>query len=428
MTPLPDFPSQGNTDHQGMDLGSTGREAPQSGMPLPSWATGYEDPAPAPPLTPAPAYTSDFPMSGFTFASAASAVQPEKPGWAEKLPQRTEDIQSRGIQMMQEETTRFQQISEQMQMLERAVARMEKQAVAAQEAQKQEAQQLQIRMAEMQKALDLVTAKQGAAAQQTATLQKSMETLTARNTDVMRQNMEFTSTSSKRWTKELEEYRSLFRDTVYDDLWKRLANIYIGILKHLKRKDSPELTENVVYCALEPLQEMMEEYGVTIQVTPVGEKRSFKRTRAKGKVLTWDPDKDATVARSIWPGFMRDSICLVPEIVESYVYQEGYQESAAEEKTLEMQEKSASEAEMTESGEAKAEKDSPMEAMEQVSVEETVPAQEKAASVEGKSEMDLSAEENLVPEGIQEEIIASEKGNSEETEVPENTSNKEEEK
>lgn len=162
----------------------------------------------------------------------------------------------------------------------------------------------------------------------------SMDVLTARNVDVMRQTMEFTNSSARRWTKELEEYRSLFRDSVFDDIWKNLGRIYIDILKHLKRKNDPNLTREVEYCALEPIQEMLENNGVTLFTSEPGQKRSFRRTKSRSQQPTADPELDACVVESLLPGFARGTLCLIPEVVESYVYREGYVDESQEAEKL----------------------------------------------------------------------------------------------
>ena len=162
----------------------------------------------------------------------------------------------------------------------------------------------------------------------------SMDTLTARNVDVMRQAMEFTNSSARRWTKELEEYRSLFRDSVFDDIWKDLGEIYIDIIKHLNRKNDPNLTREMEYCALEPIQEMLENNGVTLLTSETGQKRSFRRTKSRSQRPTADPELDACVAESLLPGFARGTLCLIPEVVESYFYQEGYVDESLEAEKL----------------------------------------------------------------------------------------------
>lgn len=164
----------------------------------------------------------------------------------------------------------------------------------------------------------------------------SIDALTTRNVDVMRQNMEFTNTSARRWTKELEEYRALFRDSAYDSIWKELGEIYINILKHLNRKKDPDLTRELEFCALEPIQELLEENGITIFRTEPGQKRSFRRTKSRSQRPTGDEQLNACVVRSILPGFARGNLCLIPEAVESYIYQEGYVEAPQEEPSPEL--------------------------------------------------------------------------------------------
>lgn len=252
---------------------------------------------------------------------------------AERLSQGLDLMQHQVDQISRAQTVQFQQTSEQLQLLNGAVSNLEKKSQNSQENYNQYIQQFTKQLDGMILAISSLTDRTGEAVQHSSEVQKSMDNLTARTTDVMRQTMDFTNTSSRRWTKELEEYRALFRDSVYDDIWKKLADIYLGILKHASRKGDPEFLDQMSYCALEPIQELMEEYGVKLQVTPVGEKRSFKRTKARGQVLTGDPEKDATVARSVMPGFVRDSIVIVPEIVETCVYQKGYQEPEQESST-----------------------------------------------------------------------------------------------
>lgn len=311
-----------NTDSHELNQEGCERGAPQfDSPPTPTWALQY----------------TQENMSG----SPVAPAQPPEPSQlssvddfrkvTEQMAQRAEDLQHSTDQVMQSSNDCCQETAKQLELLEYSLTRLEKQISSAQEEKKRQDEQLSVSLNSVEKTLQSLTACCSETYQRTKVLQKSLEALISRNTDVLRQTMDFTNSSARKWTKELEGYRSLFKDSVYDDIWKELARIYIGILNHLQRKNDPTLTEAISFCALEPLQELMDEHGVTIQVTPPGEKRSFMRTKAKGQVPTVKPELDATVAYSIWPGFMRDSLCILPEIVVSHVYQEGYQEPIGEE-------------------------------------------------------------------------------------------------
>ena len=291
-------------------------------LPMPAWSRTDEAGGPSAAAYPDP--------SSFTPADAPEASSPgPAAGDPNPCPEPSEPLLRQMERMFQAQTSQFQQLSEQMQLLERKVGSLERSLQS-----EQEVQLLRQQTEALRTAVESLQTQSTETAQQTSAIRTSMDALTARNTDVLRQTMDFTNTSSRRWTKELEEYRALFRDTVYDDICKRIGEIYLEIMKHSSRKNDPALTDSLSFCALEPLQELLEEYGVSIQVTPAGEKRSFRRTKAKGQVPTGDPEKDSTVSRSIWPGFMRGSIVLIPEVVESCVYQEGYRDPAAEEESL----------------------------------------------------------------------------------------------
>ncbi len=193
---------------------------------------------------------------------------------------------------------------------------------------------LEAKVAGLEGRLDALVQEQKAAASvangQLAALKTSIETLAARNTDVMRQTMDFTNNSARRWTKELDGYRTLFKDSVFDNIWKELGTIYVNIVKRMERLNNPELTKEMEYYALEPIMELMEGYGVTKIVSEPNEKRSMKRTRSKAQRYTGDQSLDAAVVRSLLPGFARGEFCLIPEIVESYIYKEGYVEPPQE--------------------------------------------------------------------------------------------------
>lgn len=137
---------------------------------------------------------------------------------------------------------------------------------------------------------------------------------------------EFRTNLSRGWHDELKHYRELFSIGAYDNLLKKLGEIYIAVFNLIKEKSDTQFKEDMEWTVLEPIQELMESYGVSVKISEAGSKRSLRSMRSVRKHITSDKSMDGLIARSVAPGFLRrgdnemSNVILIPEEVEHYSY------------------------------------------------------------------------------------------------------------
>ncbi len=154
----------------------------------------------------------------------------------------------------------------------------------------------------------------------TASLNAEMQELKTQNMTVLRELMNFVQVNRRQMNEELTRYHRMFENSAHDNIWKSLGEIYRSLCK-LAADGDQELAEDLEWDALEPMRDLMEEFGVTVQESKPGEKRSLKRTHVKKQTPTGDPEMNGLVVRSLKPGFVRDdTVVLISEEVETYVF------------------------------------------------------------------------------------------------------------
>ena len=152
------------------------------------------------------------------------------------------------------------------------------------------------------------------------TLEKSYTELKDSNMRALRQMLEFKQESGRRMNDELDKYHKMFENSVHDPIWKELGAIYQSVQRIFDKCTDPRLKKDLEWDVLEPMQELMEDYGIAVLVSEVGSKRSLRSTHSVRQIPTADESQNGNVARSVAPGFARDGFILVREDVESYVF------------------------------------------------------------------------------------------------------------
>lgn len=198
------------------------------------------------------------------------------------------------------------------------------------------------------------------------------------NTDILRDSKNFQATVWNTLQKELEAYRKIHAETAQASLLTDVGNAYImaaraiGFLEEGKTKTT--LTELI----LETLQELLEDKGVEMNTTPVGQPRSLKRCKTLKTIPTGNKDLQGTVAHSYNPSFVLGNMILIKENIDTYLYDEALDESLKEE---------APPAEEAPAADVPAE--------EAPAVEEALPAQEAPAAEEALPVQEAPAAEEI---------------------------------
>lgn len=168
--------------------------------------------------------------------------------------------------------------------------------------------------------------EENAIAQALSRIDGNVDKLCQSNRSALESFGEFRANLGRGWHDELKQYRELFSLGAYDNLLKKLGEIYIAIFNLIKEKNDAQFKEDMEWTALEPLRELMESYGVSIRISEPGSKRSLRSMRSVRKHFTGDRSMEGLIACSVAPGFLRSgeneigAVVLIPEEVEHYSY------------------------------------------------------------------------------------------------------------
>lgn len=161
---------------------------------------------------------------------------------------------------------------------------------------------------------------EGLTAEQGEELMRSMSRLRADNLSVLRETVDFRRTAAQNWGDELDRYRALFRNTVYDDLLREMAAIYCQTLALIERTEDPGQQDKMRFTIIEPMEDLFKAFAVELRRSEPGQKRSFRTTNSARQETTGQEELNGVVIRSISPAFIRGATCLVREEVMSYLY------------------------------------------------------------------------------------------------------------
>lgn len=148
---------------------------------------------------------------------------------------------------------------------------------------------------------------------------KALSRVEKSSLDAIRESKNFQQTLYAKQNKELDSYRALHANMANANTLTEIANFRNAaedIARHLDDVQAKNLRIGVV----EAIDEYLEDNGVTIRQTPVGQRRSLRTCQTRKQVPTGDESLHGTVAYSASPSFAIGNLLLMKEIVDTYIY------------------------------------------------------------------------------------------------------------
>ena len=140
------------------------------------------------------------------------------------------------------------------------------------------------------------------------------------NVEVLRDSKNFQADSRMKMQRELDSYHKLFTDDVYASLLTEMAKIYVTCWKYISQQKDEKIRSDMQDILLESMEELFDDYNVTIEQTAPGKSRSLRRCKTRKTVPTGDESLHGTVALSLNPSFSLGRNVLIKEVVDTYVY------------------------------------------------------------------------------------------------------------
>ena len=161
-------------------------------------------------------------------------------------------------------------------------------------------------------------------------LQGTVDQMVRTSSEALRGYQNMNSDARREMQKEVERYRRIFSDEAFAPILESLGEMYVACAEYIEHIENDKVRQDMTDLALEGIEEIMEENGVTKGRTPVGEKRSLRTTKARKLVPTGDPALHDMVAFSANPSFALGRLVLVKETVDLYKYDESLAAPAPE--------------------------------------------------------------------------------------------------
>lgn len=150
-------------------------------------------------------------------------------------------------------------------------------------------------------------------------IQKALARAEKSNLDAIRESKNFQQTLYAKQNKELDGYRSLHSHTANASILTEIAHFRNAAEDVAGRLDDKQ-AKNLRIGVVEAIDELLEDNGVEIHRTPVGQHRSLKTCQTRKQVPTGDQALHGMVAYSVTPSFAIGNLVLLKEIVDTYVY------------------------------------------------------------------------------------------------------------
>ena len=151
------------------------------------------------------------------------------------------------------------------------------------------------------------------------------------NIDILRDSKNFQASVREQMQRDLDRYNKMHSETANAPLFTEIANLYVMSAKAISYLENEREKKNISEIVLDGMQEFLEDQGVAISSTPVGERRSVKNCKTRKTVPTPDPALHGMVAASLNPSFVLGNQVLIKENVDTYIYDESLANPAEEE-------------------------------------------------------------------------------------------------
>lgn len=151
------------------------------------------------------------------------------------------------------------------------------------------------------------------------------------NIDILRDSKNFQAGVRERMQDELDQYHKLHAQNTYAPLLTEIASLYISTERFLDGITDDHLKVQLKNILLDSIAELLEDHGVTINRTPVGQPRSLRTCKTRKTVSTTDESLSGTVAKSYNPSFMLGNQILQKEVIDTYVYDPAFGQESQQE-------------------------------------------------------------------------------------------------
>lgn len=142
------------------------------------------------------------------------------------------------------------------------------------------------------------------------------------NIDILCDSKNFQASIRDQMQRELDGYRKLHASSAYAPILTEIAKLYVSSTAAIGYLSDERERRNVSEIVLEGIQEILEDQGVVMNTTAVGEHRPLKTCKTRRTVPTADQALHGAVAQSLNPSFVLGNQVLVSERVDTYVYDE----------------------------------------------------------------------------------------------------------
>lgn len=140
------------------------------------------------------------------------------------------------------------------------------------------------------------------------------------NIDILRDSKNFQAGAKARMQDELDQYHMLHAQNVYAPILTEIAGLYISTERLLDSVENNHIKEQLKNVLLDSLAELLDDNGVTIARTEVGQPRSLKLCKTRKTIATGDENLRGRVAKSYNPSFVLGNQILQKEIVDTYIF------------------------------------------------------------------------------------------------------------
>lgn len=118
---------------------------------------------------------------------------------------------------------------------------------------------------------------------------------------------------------ELDQYHDAARGNAFDGILGAIARIYANNESLVEEISDPKTRKSVKYMLLD-LSDLLEEYGVSMLKSEVGDKRNVRHCLIVERIPTNDPELHDTVAASHSTGFYKGNRTIIKELVDVFFF------------------------------------------------------------------------------------------------------------
>jgi len=136
----------------------------------------------------------------------------------------------------------------------------------------------------------------------------------------LRENANFQIQVRNGMQHDLDDLKKRVSGEQYIPILKEISEMYVDYIFLLENDMSAEDMKKNLGFMFSQFEDFFEENGAEVCVSKEGSPRKSHCCRVVGKIMTGDPEKHNTVARSRKPGIIKGKTVLQPEYVDIYVY------------------------------------------------------------------------------------------------------------